>query len=152
MSEGGAQASADGLYAGRCAAQVHHRTSPGGWRDWYRRSPYLGDDGESEAGESGRRCGNGATAHLLEEQGGKRWRADLPRLPLVSLDQTLFRVRAYQKTNASQASHLSVSGLWAGDRSRSECFLEPGTVCPQHASPPFGLKSPALRNGYNRFL
>lgn len=50
--------------------------------------------GESEGGACGRRCGNGATAHLLEEQGGKCWRADLAGLALVSLDQTLFRVWA----------------------------------------------------------
>jgi putative transposase len=62
----------------------------------------------------------------------------------------LFRLRAYQKTDASQASHLSVSGLWAGDRSRSECFLEPGTVCTRHASPTFGLKLAVLGSGYDR--
>ena len=62
----------------------------------------------------------------------------------------LFRVRADQKTDASQASHLSVSGLWAGDRSGFECFLEPGTVCARHASPPFGLKVAVLGSGYDR--
>ncbi len=72
----------------------------------------------------------GQLLHLLEEQGGKCGRADLSGLALVSLDQTLFRVWAGEKAHAAQAPHLSVFGLWAGDRPRPERVLEPGTVCP----------------------
>ena len=63
----------------------------------------------------GRRCGDGAIAHLLEEQDGIGRGSGLHRFPLVSLHQTLFGLWAREKPHAAEASHLSVFGLWAGD-------------------------------------
>jgi hypothetical protein len=88
---------------------------PNVWRDRYRGSPHSGDDGEPEAGSCGRRCGDGAIAHLLEEQDGIGRRSGFHRFPLVSVHQTLFGLWAREKAHAAEASHLSVFGLWAGD-------------------------------------
>src|SRR5258706_98168 len=73
---------------------------------------------------------------------GSHWIA-IPGLGRFLLDSRKTR-DAIQKTDASQASHLSVSGLWAGDRSGSVCFLEPATDCTLHAWPPFGLHAAVL--------
>ena len=116
------------------------------------RPQYPGDDAESESGQSGRGCGDGATVAVPQNQGRQCGRGSLYRLALVSFHQTLFLLWACQKTHAPQASQLSVSGLWNGHRPGSERRLEPGLVRNGNASPTSGVKLAVLGSGYDRTI
>src|SRR5260221_409808 len=78
------------------------------------------------------------------------WWGFVDCLALVSLDQTLLLLWACQKAHASQAPHLSVSGLWVGDRPGSERRFESAVVRNRTASPTSRVKLAVLESGYRR--
>ena len=126
------------------------RTGTDLWDHWPRRSQYPGDDGQSEAGRAVADAAMGQLLQFFEDQGRQCWRGSLHRLPLVSLDQTLFLLWACQEAHAPQASHLSVSGLWVDHRPGSERRLESAVVRNEHASPTSRVKLAVLESGYRR--
>jgi IS605 OrfB family transposase len=62
----------------------------------------------------------------------------------------LFVLWACQKAYAAQTPHLSVPGLWVGDRPGFQCRFKSGLLRNRHASPASGLKLAVLGSGYDR--
>ncbi len=133
-----------------CPPQVHHRTGTDLRGDRHRRPQHPGDDGQSESGARYSRCRDGAIVAVPQEQSGKCRGKPLHCLALVSLDQTLFVLRACQETHAPQTPHLSVPCLRAGDRPGFERRFKLGMGCQRNASPTSCLKLAVLGSGYDR--
>ena len=108
------------------------------------------DDGQPETRACRCRRSHGATLAVLEDESRKRRRSGLHRLSLVSLNQTLLWLWTRQKAHATQASDLSLLGVWVGHRSGSQRCSESGTVCTRYASPPSCVKVAVLGSGYDR--
>ena len=81
----GPQAPADRQYAPGCAAQVHHGARSDLRSDGHRRPQHPGNDGQSEARSCRRRCGDGTTVAVPQDQSGQRRGRALHRLALVPL-------------------------------------------------------------------